>query len=449
MRRLGALLAAILLGSILLSLSVLLTLQMKQGDNLLGIALGVVGIAASVAAMLWIGLLEGIFAGLDTKKFSQALIILGAASPLMGASSFAADGRMGQAFLVAGVLAFAWCTSRLLGAFRGPPPPEHLPRELVHEYRGLFKAPRLRGSIGGHPVMVEYSNAWNGDRFESRRVEVFLPDGGRELTMLPASFIGRTISGSVQKTGDDSFDEHVHVRGLRLLVLTLLRAPAREAVRDLVRGGGTISDGAARSDARVPLPTLVKAASALSMTGSIFETLAANAFADPDAGVRLSTIELLLSLDGSEAREAALTACRKALDDADPRLQVFGIAVVLASGTEPAAWIARDRLAALRAGPVVGELLDRQEDGPACGALLRLLEDPHTGADAAPAVERFARRTKDEPLRDLANRTLERLRERAAEGRGQLSLTAPDAAGALSAGDDGGSVSLAPKKQPT
>jgi hypothetical protein len=199
----------------------------------------------------------------------------------------------------------------------------------------------------------------------------------------------------------------------------------------------------------VPLELLARAAAAMELSDSVVATLRRNALADPVDAVRLATLEQLTVIGArSPARTEAFAAFKQALQDADPRVRMLGIAMTRTARTTADALAAAEAFDAFtRPAAVIAELLDRVPTPEAAAALLSVLDEPRCGPEAAPAVERLIRRESSEPLRSQAERALAMLRERAVEGRGQISLSAPDStAGALSESDEKARLSLAKKQ---
>lgn len=442
MRRLGGLLSGLLIGSILVSVGSVFALLAPEGADGTHLRfLGVAGAGFSALAAAWIAYLEGTFPGLNAKKVTRGLVMLGAALPFVGASLLSLGNVMGRGFLAGSLLATAWGVLQLLDALRGPARPAWVPADFTALRRGLLYPPILRGMVESQPASVEYSNAWNGQAVERSVVACPLPDPNAAVEMTAPTVIGALVVGARQKTGDVSFDSAVYVRGPHGVVLAVLDAGARAAVQELVAAGGSYAKGELRGDARAPLALLARAAKALASPASVLERLRANALADPVPGVRLACLQCLFA--SAEGRSEALAVSKQVLGDPDARVRVLGAAVLAFSSEKSDRERAREALLAstIGLGALVADLLDHA-DGAVAGALVHVL-DEHGGPDALPALQRFAARAQEPILRERAERAAQNIEERAVAEKGRISLAADDsAAGALSEASDAGRLAL-------
>lgn len=200
--------------------------------------------------------------------------------------------------------------------------------------RWLTRPDTVLTGHGDHVILEESDHG--GGSFETRlrlpcRTQISLsrPTSGIQLAKAIA---GEDFGVDV---GDAEFGKLVHLRGPEDLVVATLSHATREAVLRLVLMGGEVRpegevflrhEGRLRrtrllDDVVAVLAAVAKALTALRPDG-IPAALAANAANDPEPGVRLRNLRMLLAKhrDSSEALKAAA----KALDDPFPALRLAG-----------------------------------------------------------------------------------------------------------------------------
>jgi len=172
------------------------------------------------------------------------------------------------------------------------------------------------------------------------------------------------------ETGDPDFDRAVFVRGHPSLVVALLDREARSDVLRLVRAGGSVAAGETVLETRRLLETraafvdevgrLVDLTRRLSAPRDPAALLSANARKDPEPGVRLRNLELLLGRFPD--RPETFDAARSALVDRDPGMRLAGArhlgqeghAVLGALAADPGTPEAVAAEAVTALGPVLG-----------------------------------------------------------------------------------------------
>lgn len=407
-------------------------------------AIALAGTISLGTAAAWMAVLHAMLPGVDRGKISRGLLTVGVALPILAVTIPYLGSAAGWILFAASAIAAAWGVVELVTAFRGPPRPPALSTSVFRSvFRGFRKAPLLEGSVEGLPITIEYTMSSQGMPGQSRALPVAPPEPGAQLEVGPVTLLGSFASR--QRTGDAAFDDAVHVRGRRAVALAVLRAPARAAMLEVIAAGGALSQGSLRGDERVSLALLARAGHALALEVTVSAALRANVGADPAPEVRLGCLEELLVCDlgGEDSREA----CRVAIRDADPRIRVLGASQLLVGDDAADRQRASDALVAstIGLGAVVAGLLDRAE-GTTAEALLRLLA-ARGGPDAKPALERFIARAAS-PIRERAEAVLGSVVERAAAGRGRVSLLDTSDAGAVSVAEEGGALSLPTNKIP-
>lgn len=435
MRRLDGIFGGFLVGALLVPLGVFLT-YLAEDAGLLPMALASAGTAVLAVLALWMAFVEAFLPGLDRLRVTRGLFTVGVALPILSIAAAPLESPLGLAIRAAIGLAAVWGVSEVWLSTIGPPRPPSFPLAVFREVsRGLRKAPVLEGSAEGLPLSIEYSRNWQGVASERRSLTC---ESSRELELGPLTLLGSFTAR--QRTGDAAFDDAVHAKGPRAIVLALLRAPARSAILEVVKAGGTLFQGALRGDERLSPALLARAGHALAVE-SVNAGLRSGIENDPVPDVRLACLEQLVISDLGGAD--SLAGCRAAIRDADPRVRVLAASHLLLQGDAAAEEVLAASTIGL--GAVIAGLLQHAE-GTTAEALLRVL-GARGGPDAKPAVEAFVARSSG-PLRELAEATLASVVERAAAGRGRVSLQEASDAGAVSIADGAGAVSLPPKKAP-
>ncbi len=332
---------------------------------------------------------------------------------------------------------------------------------------------QLSGQLEGCRVLVErFLRSQGKTRVLATRIRVAgqIPPGVQVRPESAWQQVQKVWEGQDLQVGDDAFDGAVNLRGPAHHLRACLDYPTRRRVELAVSEGLRVEDGTilkemnGAMDSVDELAQSIRRAVGLSRALSvdapaITAALAANARRDPAPGVRRHCIEALL--ERAPTSDAATSAVRSALDDADERVRVLAarrsigpeaqealFALATSKDDEVCRAVAEGlaTLADPRAEQALVQLLSRPADGVRCAAARSL---GRVGSIAA--VEPLLALTKGAlfggEAREAAREAVRRIQERLGDAdAGRLSLAEPGGEGALSLAEPDGALSLAPRK---
>jgi HEAT repeat protein len=327
--------------------------------------------------------------------------------------------------------------------------------------RGLVY-PDIRGRIDGMLVRVQEFKSGNAVR---TRVSIHAPGLLPQRLELRAENLGTAIEKIVQgpdvEVGDDHFDRTVLVRGHPVLAVALLDADVRRQVTSAVQAGARIRNGRLtaerdkiynRAHFTTEVGGLVKLVRALRQPASPASLLALNARSDPEHGVRLRNLELLI--ERFPEHQETTQVLPDLLDDPLPEIRLKAAAGVgeegvpvlaaLATNVETSEAVAAEALRAVGASLAVERTLDvlnhalrNRRRSVALAAIEVLGERPD---EAAAARLRTVLDAADSELAAAAARALGEIRDPRAEEPLLTALEHADAALRVAAAEALGAV---------
>jgi HEAT repeat protein len=204
---------------------------------------------------------------------------------------------------------------------------------------------RINMEVDGLQISVVASGVFDDEPVQIQLVGAF---ARLNLRLRPTRLVRSAIEPDIL-VGDADFDSAVIVQGSETEVLGALRWPVRRAALPLVRNGMDIDIigrrltvsclGVPASADKTLVEEIVNLAKALPGESSVAERLAQNVREDPFGGVRLRSLEALVSDFGGSAQSQA--CCRDALADRNPWVRLQAARGLGAEGVDALADLAR------------------------------------------------------------------------------------------------------------
>ena len=189
-----------------------------------------------------------------------------------------------------------------------------------------------RGNPNGVTISIECVRTSDGERTRFRVKIPRLPPGMSIKAEGLGSSMGKALMGDDLQIGDPEFDSAILIRGPATATRSLMSQDARQAVMKAVKSGAKLEQrvlsvdriGWMKDSADVVelAQKLIKAAECLEPGWTVSHDLMTNAKNDPLPAVRKANMEALF--DEFPDSDDALSAAKKAMDDADPLIRLRG-----------------------------------------------------------------------------------------------------------------------------